>query len=110
MRIKRLFTVAPEEKLTEKRLLQVLVSSVCSMLLCMSCLAGTTWAWFTVSVENHDNEIRIPNSFSQNAGVDEGTTTTDSTNGTTEATTEATTEVATEPTVETTETTTAQTQ
>ena len=103
MRIKHLFTVTPEEKLTEKRLLQVLISSVCSMLLCMACLAGTTWAWFEVSIENHDNEIRIPDSFTQNADAGEGTTATDSTNvttaeATTEATTVATTEATTEPT------------
>ena len=59
MRIKELFTVPEGEKVTEKRLGKVLFSSICSILLCMACLAGTTWAWFTVSIENRGNEIQI---------------------------------------------------
>ena len=59
MRIKNPFTVPTTEKVTEKHLYRVLISSVCSILLCMSCLAGTTWAWFTVSVENTGNVIQI---------------------------------------------------
>lgn len=31
----------------------------CSILLCMSCLVGTTWAWFTVSIENTGNVIEV---------------------------------------------------
>ena len=38
---------------------KVLISSVCSILLCVACLLGTTWAWFAVSLENTENEIRI---------------------------------------------------
>ena len=89
MRIKKLFTVEKEEKITEKRLLQVLISSVCSMLLCMACLAGTTWAWFAVSIENENNEIRIPDSFTQNTDAETNTPTTAET---TQAATEAATE------------------
>ena len=59
MRIKNLFTIPTEEKVTEKALRRVLISSVCSILLCMICLVGTTWAWFTVSVENTGNVIEI---------------------------------------------------
>lgn len=59
MRIKELFTVPEGKKVTEKVFARVLLSSVCSILLCMACLAGTTWAWFTVSLENRGNEIRI---------------------------------------------------
>jgi len=59
MRIKDLFTVSQNQRITERNLYQVLISSVCSILLCMSCLAGTTWAWFTVSIENTDNVIQI---------------------------------------------------
>lgn len=59
MRIKELFTVPNEKKITEKIFSRVLISSVCSILLCMACLIGTTWAWFTVSVENTENEIQI---------------------------------------------------
>lgn len=59
MRIKELFTVPKGKKITEKIFSRVLISSVCSILLCMACLMGTTWAWFTVSIENEENEIQI---------------------------------------------------
>lgn len=59
MRIKDLFTVPCGEKVTEKVLRRVLLSSVCSILICMICLVSTTWAWFTVSIVNTDNVIEI---------------------------------------------------
>lgn len=58
MRIKELFTVPNGKKVTEKVFGRVLISSICSILLCMACLAGTTWAWFTVSIENMGNVIQ----------------------------------------------------
>ncbi len=59
MRLKDLFTVPAGQKVTEKGLHRVLVSSICSILLCMTCLVSTTWAWFAVSVENTGNSIEI---------------------------------------------------
>lgn len=59
MRIKNLFSVPEGKKVTEKMFGRVLISSICSILLCMACLVGTTWAWFSVSVENIGNEIQI---------------------------------------------------
>jgi len=59
VRFKDLFMVRKGEKVTEKCLLRVLVSTICSILLCMSCLLGTTWAWFTVSVVDAGNVIQI---------------------------------------------------
>ena len=59
MRIRELFTVPEGKKITEKMFGKVLLSSVCSIFLCMACLIGTTWAWFTVSIENTENEIWI---------------------------------------------------
>ena len=59
MQFKDYFTVPSGEKITEKHLRRVLISSICGILLCMSCLAGTTWAWFTVSIENTNNVIQI---------------------------------------------------
>lgn len=59
MRIKELFTVPNGKKVTEKVFGRVLISSICSILLCMACLAGTTWAWFAVSIENKGNVIQI---------------------------------------------------
>lgn len=59
MRIKDWFTVPEGKSVTEKVFGRVLLSSVCSILLCMVCLASTTWAWFSVSLENTGNEIQI---------------------------------------------------
>lgn len=59
MRIKDLFTIPEGEKVTEQAFSRVLISSICSILLCMACLVGTTWAWFTVDLENQGNEIQI---------------------------------------------------
>jgi len=59
MKVKALFSVPEGKRITEKYLYRVLISSVCSILLCMSCLIGTTWAWFTVSIENTENVIEI---------------------------------------------------
>lgn len=59
MRIRELFTVPDGKKVTEKAFGRVLISSICSILLCMACLAGTTWAWFAVSIENRGNVIQI---------------------------------------------------
>ena len=57
--LKSLFTVPEGEKITEKQMQRVLVSSVCSILLLLSCLVSTTWAWFAVSIENTGNVIEI---------------------------------------------------
>lgn len=59
MRIKDWFTVPEGKSVTEKVFGRVLLSSVCSILLCMVCLVSTTWAWFSVSIENKGNEIQI---------------------------------------------------
>ena len=59
MRIKSLFSIPDGEKVTEKALRKVLISSICAILLCMTCLVSTTWAWFAVDIENKDNTIQI---------------------------------------------------
>ena len=59
MRIKEYFTVPKGQKVTEKNLRRVLICAICSILLCMSGLAGTTWAWYVVGIENTANEIYI---------------------------------------------------
>lgn len=59
MCIKELFTVPEGAKVTEKMFGKVLLSSVCGILLCMACLVSTTWAWYTVSIENEENVIEI---------------------------------------------------
>ena len=55
MRLKNLFTLPEGEKVTEKHLRRILTASICSILLCMTCLAGSTWAWF--SVELHAQSV-----------------------------------------------------
>lgn len=59
MRMCNLFTIPEGEKVTEKAFTRVLVFSVCSILLCMGCLVGATWAWFAADVESSDNVIAI---------------------------------------------------
>lgn len=59
MRIKELFTVPENQKITEKMFRRVLITSIGSILLCMTCLVSTTWAWFAVSLQNTGNVIEI---------------------------------------------------
>ena len=49
--ISKLFTVPKGEKVTEKAMLRVLISSICGIILCVSGLVTSTWAWYTVNVE-----------------------------------------------------------
>lgn len=55
----KMFFAENGQKVTDKYLRQVLVTSICGILLCMCCFVGATWAWYTVSVENTDNVIHI---------------------------------------------------
>ena len=55
----KLFVVPEGQKITEKSLYRVLIANICSILLCMAGLAGTTWAWFTVDIRNTDNLIQM---------------------------------------------------
>lgn len=100
-KLKYLFTVPENEKVTEKHLMRILISSVCSILLCMTCLVSTTWAWFTVSISSENNVIGI-GQWTELTSVTEETT--EATVETTEETTEAT-EETTEAAEETTEAT-----
>lgn len=56
---KYLFTVPEGEKVTDRALKRVLISSVCGILLCTTCLVGTTWAWYTASVETQPFSIQV---------------------------------------------------
>ena len=49
----------PEMKTAKRAFSKVLVSSVCTILLCAACLVGTAWAWYTVSIENKESFIQI---------------------------------------------------
>jgi hypothetical protein len=72
--IKKLFTVPEGKKITEKAFARVLVSSICGILLTMACLAGTTWAWFAVSIRNSGNvietaQVNVAVSISDSSGT-----------------------------------------
>ena len=54
---KSLFYVPKYEKVSEKSLSRIMLSSVFGILLCGICLAGLTWAWFTGSVSSTANTI-----------------------------------------------------
>ncbi|MBO7252626.1 MAG: hypothetical protein J6V25_08355 [Oscillospiraceae bacterium] len=57
--LKKLFYVPKYQKGTEMHLKQVLLTSLCSIFLCISGLVGTTWAWYQVSFENVGNSITV---------------------------------------------------
>ena len=59
MKFRKLPSVPEGKTITEKYLYRVLISSICSIFLCIGCLAGTTWAWFAVSIENVENVIAV---------------------------------------------------
>lgn len=59
MKLKNLFSASERRNIAEKQMRQVLVVTICSILLCMGCLIGTTWAWFSLEMENKDNVIEI---------------------------------------------------
>ena len=59
MSIKDFFTVPENEKISDRAFTRVLISSICGILLCMICLAGTTWAWFISNVEGPGSVMSI---------------------------------------------------
>lgn len=53
----RLFYVPRYEKITDHSLSRILLSSVMGIVLCILCLAGLTWAWFSDSVSSQSPAI-----------------------------------------------------
>lgn len=58
-RLKYFFTVAEDEKVTEKCFRRILLSSALGILLCMTCLVSTTWALFTTTLVSEGNSIEV---------------------------------------------------
>ncbi len=58
---KYLFTVPEGEKVTDRHFKRILLSSVCGILLCMTCLMSTTWAWYTVSLQTGRLSMEVVN-------------------------------------------------
>lgn len=50
-----------DEKLTERSFMRSIAVCVISMILCMSFLASTTWAWYTGTITSAGNVIEISN-------------------------------------------------
>lgn len=58
-KLKSLLVFAPGQKVTEKQMLAMVAVYVCGMVMCMACLASTTWAWFSLTLESRDNVIQM---------------------------------------------------
>lgn len=66
------FYVPEDTKVSEKQMRNALIATVCSVLLCMSCMVGSAWAWFTVDVELAAGQIAV-GSFAPEILVDGNT-------------------------------------
>lgn len=56
-KIKCLFCVGDDKKVTEKSLSRLMLSSILGIVVCVICLAGLTWAWFSGSATSSANVI-----------------------------------------------------
>lgn len=59
MRTNDYFDMDTKKNHVKKNLRQVMVISLCSVLLCVSCFVGTGWAWFKQNIEVAGNEITL---------------------------------------------------
>ncbi len=59
--LKSVFYVPKHAKPTDENIRRLLVPSFLGILLCMVCLVGTTWAWFTASVQTQPQNIETAN-------------------------------------------------
>ena len=55
--VNKLFCVAECEKVSDKLLSRIMLSAVLEILVCVICLAGLTWAWFSNSVTGTSGNI-----------------------------------------------------
>ena len=49
--IKSLFYIPKHAKQKDDNIIRMIMPSVIGIILCMSCLAGLTWAWFTTTID-----------------------------------------------------------
>lgn len=59
--LKRIFYMPKHSKPTDENILRLLMPSVVGIALCMVCLAGSTWAWFSSSVQTAPQTIEAAN-------------------------------------------------
>lgn len=55
--LNRIFYIPKYDKQEEKSISRLLMPSVVGVLLCMICLIGTTWAWFSANTQSGTNRI-----------------------------------------------------
>ncbi len=60
-RIKALLYIPKHTKPTDENILRMLMPSLLGILLCMVCLAGTTWAWFSASLQTGPQTLTAAN-------------------------------------------------
>lgn len=59
--LKHIFYIPKHSKPTDENILRLLMPSVIGIALCMVCLAGSTWAWFSASVQTAPQTIEAAN-------------------------------------------------
>ena len=59
--LKRIFYIPKHSKPTDENILRLLMPSAVGIALCMVCLAGSTWAWFSSSVQTAPQTIEAAN-------------------------------------------------
>lgn len=59
--LKRIFYTPRHSKPTDENILRLLMPSAVGIALCMVCLAGSTWAWFSSSVQTAPQTIKAAN-------------------------------------------------
>ena len=59
--VKSLFYTPKHTKTSDDNILRLILPSIAGSLLCMVCLAGTTWAWFSASIQTAPQTITAAN-------------------------------------------------
>ncbi len=59
--LKHIVYIPKHQKPTDENILHLLLPSVLGVILCMVCLAGTSWAWFTSTVQTPPQTIESAN-------------------------------------------------
>lgn len=59
--LKSIFYTAKHSKPTDENIMRLLLPSFLGIVLCMVCLAGSTWAWFSASISTSPQTIEAAN-------------------------------------------------
>ena len=59
--IKSVLYIPKHQKPTDENILRLLLPSLMGIVICMICLAGSTWAWFTANVQTKPQAIAAAN-------------------------------------------------